>query len=98
TETCDGTSAACPADAFQPASTTCRAATGVCDLAETCTGSSAACPADAKQARGAACADDGNPCTLDQCDGSSDACQLPAGHAGTVCRGAAGACDAAESC
>src|SRR5439155_21118001 len=45
-----------------------------------------------------ACADDGNPCTLDQCDGSSDTCQHPAGHAGTVCRAAAGACDAAETC
>src|SRR5437763_1875975 len=58
----------------------------------------AAWPADAKQASGTACSDDGNPCTLDQCDGSSDACQHPAGHAGTVCRAAAGACDAAESC
>src|SRR5207247_4537729 len=80
-ETCDGTSTGCPGDTFQPASTVCRAAAGACDLAETCTGSSAACPSDAKQASGTACADDGNPCTLDQCDGSSDTCQHPAGHA-----------------
>ncbi len=37
--------AACPADAFEPSSTVCRAAAGVCDVAESCTGSGADCPA-----------------------------------------------------
>ena len=37
---------------------------------------------------GTACASDGNPCTLDQCDGTSAACQHPAGNAGASCRAA----------
>src|SRR4029079_14939906 len=36
--------------------------------------------------------------SLDQCNGTSDFCQHPAGNAGTTCRGVAGACDVAESC
>src|SRR5207244_10149569 len=37
-------------------------------------------------------------CTSDQCNGTSDACQHPAGNAGAVCRPAAGVCDADETC
>src|SRR5439155_8780087 len=44
------------------------------------------------------CPSDGNPCTLDQCDGASDTCQHPAGNAGATCRAAAGPCDVAETC
>src|SRR5439155_178725 len=47
---------------------------------------------------GTACTSDGNPCTVDACDGSSDACQHPAGNAGAVCRPAAGDCDVDETC
>src|SRR5207248_605112 len=47
---------------------------------------------------GTACPDDGNVCTLDQCDGDHTSCVHPAGHAGTVCRSAAGACDVAAAC
>ena len=97
-ETCNGTSFACPADAFQPSTTVCRTAAGECDVAETCTGSAASCPSDAKKASGTACTDDGNVCTADQCDGSSTACQHPAGNAGTLCRASAGTCDVAETC
>jgi hypothetical protein len=97
-ETCTGSSATCPADAFQPPTTECRAAGGECDVAESCTGTSAACPADAKQPNGTACTDDGNVCTADVCDGSSNACQHPAGNAGTLCRAAADVCDVAEVC
>jgi len=32
---------------------------------------------------GTACTSDGNVCTLDECDGSNDACQHPAGNSGT---------------
>jgi hypothetical protein len=47
-ETCDGESAACPADALVPAGTQqCRPGAGACDPAETCDGAAAACPADA---------------------------------------------------
>src|SRR5438034_382421 len=47
---------------------------------------------------GAACTDDANPCTLDQCNGTSATCQHPVGNAGAVCRAAAGECDAVEFC
>ncbi len=50
------------------------------------------------EAAGTACADDGNPCTLDQCDGTSATCQHPAGNAGASCRAQAGVCDVAETC
>jgi hypothetical protein len=59
---------------------------------------STTCPADAKVPNGTACTADSNPCTLDQCDGSSVDCQHPAGNAGATCRGAAGVCDVAETC
>src|SRR6059036_4343877 len=85
---------------FESSTKTCRAAAGECDLPETCTGTSATCPADtgAVKAAGTACTDDGNPCTLDQCNGTSTSCQHPAGNAGTVCRSSAGVCDVAETC
>src|SRR5437762_2763652 len=84
---------------FASSTNTCRAAAGECDLPETCTGSSATCPADGpRKASGTACTDDGNACTLDQCNGTSVDCQHPVGNAGAVCRAAAAECDAAESC
>src|SRR5207244_11371708 len=42
--------------------------------------------------------DHGNPCTADQCNGTADACQHPAGHAGATCRASAGVCDVVETC
>src|SRR6266550_2050636 len=84
---------------FFNSSQTCRAAAGDCDLPETCTGSSATCPADGpRKASGTACTDDGNACTLDQCNGTSTSCQHPAGNGGAVCRAAAGECDLPETC
>ena len=83
---------------FVASGTPCRASAGVCDVAESCTGSSGACPTDGKEASGTACTSDGNPCTLDQCDGVNNACQHPAGNAGALCRPSAGACDVAEAC
>jgi cysteine-rich repeat protein len=55
---------------------------------------SAACTAEPS---GQACAEDGNVCTLDQCNGLG-ACTHPAGNAGLTCRPAADQCDAAEQC
>ncbi len=46
---------------------------------------------------GNACASDGAVCTEDRCDGAG-ACAHVASPLGTICRAAAGACDAAESC
>src|SRR5438093_1077262 len=100
TETCTGSSTSCPADVVQSSSFTCRAAGGECDLAENCTGvPGATCPADAKKPNGTACTDDGNPCTTETCNGSSNLCQHPPGNAGTVCRtGSGDVCDPDETC
>src|SRR5438552_366298 len=82
---CSGTSSTCQHPAGN-AGTAGRRGAGECDLAETCTGSSATCPTtDVKRASGIACTDDGNPCTLDQCDGTSNTCQHPVGNAGAAC-------------
>src|SRR5207253_8306302 len=51
-----------------------------------------------RKASGTACTDDGNACTLDQCNGTSIDCQHPVGNAGAVCRAAAAECDLAETC
>jgi hypothetical protein len=50
------------------------------------------------KSNGTACTDDGNVCTLDQCNGASATCQHPAGNAGTTCRTSTGECDPAEVC
>src|SRR5437867_3061103 len=97
-EQCDGGPCCSATCTFLPATTVCRPAAGDCDVAETCTGASAACPADTSKAAGTPCADDGNPCTLDLCDGARTTCQHPAGNAGAVCRPAASLCDLAEDC
>src|SRR3989454_8526609 len=70
-----------------------------CDAAEFCTGSDAACPTDGKQAAGTLCTDDGNPCSLDECDGLNDACQHPAGNADALCYAGSGDdCDPTQYC
>jgi hypothetical protein len=43
------------------------------------------------------CIDDGNPCTVDECDGGGT-CGHPVGNAGAICRPAAAGCDVAETC
>jgi hypothetical protein len=48
------------------------------------------CPADGFMAAGTGCTEDGDPCSLDRCDGNSPTCQHPAGNAGATSRGAAG--------
>jgi hypothetical protein len=56
------------------------------------------CPADVKKASGTSCSDEGNACTVDQCNGGSNLCQHTAGNAGAVCRAAGGECDVQETC
>lgn len=97
-ELCTGGSAACPADQVKPFGTLCRGAAGECDLLENCDGVSKFCPADGKKPVNTPCTSDGNPCSLDICNGTSNACQHPAGNAGAVCRAVAGVCDMAETC
>ncbi len=54
----------------------CRAASGVCDVAETCTGGSGACPADAVADTDTVCdATTSGDCDIpDTCDGSTKSC------------------------
>jgi hypothetical protein len=78
-ESCTGSSASCPGDAFAPSSTVCRSSAGICDVAETCTGSGAACPADAFQPSSTVCRSAAGACDLvEQCTGSSAACPADA--------------------
>src|SRR5262249_19682934 len=90
----------CPAPATAPSTVMCRASAGECDPAEFCPGvPGEPCPPDAKAPALTACADDGNPCSLDECDGTHDACQHPAGNTGTVCYAGSGdVCDPAQYC
>lgn len=85
-----------PACAFEPADTVCRAAGGVCDVAETCTGTSARCPGDVK-ASGVCRAAVGVCDVAERCDGASVDCPADAFSTQT-CRAAAGACDVLEQC
>lgn len=82
-------------------SVTCRAAAGVCDVAETCTGGTTTCPTDARVAAGTVCgALSASPCETDQmCNGASVACQPKAPAQGSpLCRASTGPCDLAEHC
>ncbi|MCX8073848.1 MAG: hypothetical protein N3C12_15620, partial [Candidatus Binatia bacterium] len=83
---------------FASTSTACRSAAGECDAVEFCTGTSATCPADAKKPAGTACSDDGKPCRLDICDGSSNNCTHPIAPNTTVCRPSVGVCDVTDYC
>ncbi|NIQ90178.1 MAG: hypothetical protein GWN93_14565, partial [Deltaproteobacteria bacterium] len=67
----------CPADAFEPVTTECRAAAGVCDAADNCDGVSAACPADAKLT--SECRASAGVCDVAEvCDGVADDCPADA--------------------
>src|SRR2546428_43431 len=87
-ESCDGIADACPADAKQPATFSCRAAAGPCDVAETCDGIGDACPVDAKQPATLSCRAAAGPCDqAERCDGSTDACPPDLFASGTPCAG-----------
>jgi cysteine-rich repeat protein len=78
----------------------CRAAAGVCDVAESCTGSSGTCPFDAQVPSGTSCRASTGVCDpAETCNGSAATCPgdvlLPSG---SLCRASAGICDAAETC
>lgn len=99
-ETCDGSSLACPANAYQPSTAVCRPSADLCDVAESCTGTSVACPADAFEPPTTVCRASAGACDLPEtCTGTGTACPadttLPAG---TLCRGAINLCDLAEVC
>src|SRR5581483_4656719 len=95
-ESCDGVSAACPADAKSTA--VCRAGAGGCDADESCDGVTDDCPADQLQPAGTVCRAAAGACDLDEtCDGSTNVCP-PDAKSTAVCRAAADVCDIAESC
>src|SRR5436190_321065 len=81
-EDCDeaasnGTASSCCSAScrFVKAATVCRAAAGVCDVAETCPGNSGSCPADAVKTADTVCRAAGDVCDkAETCDGSSTAC------------------------
>ncbi len=81
---------------IEPDGTECRAAAGVCDVAESCDGVADDCPADAKTST--VCRPSAGVCDLaETCDGAGDDCPADA-KSSTVCRAAGGVCDVAESC
>ncbi len=71
-------SGVCHDNGFKPASTHCTGSSqgGDCDndAKDHCTGTSNTC-VDVFKPAGTACNDEGNPCTVDQCSGTSGACQ-----------------------
>jgi hypothetical protein len=100
-EMCSGTSAACPADVREPASTVCRnAVAGGCDVAEACTGSDDECPPNGVRPAGTTCRAASGGCDVaDTCNGASAICPTDdVQPAGTPCRLSAGTCDVQEVC
>jgi hypothetical protein len=80
-ETCDGASAACPADAVVPSGTVCRSAAGLCDVAESCTGSTAACPPDQFQPSSFGCRPSAGVCDVaETCTGTDAQCPADTGQ------------------
>ncbi|HET6280877.1 MAG TPA: HYR domain-containing protein, partial [Polyangia bacterium] len=71
-ETCDGTSAACPANQLAPAGQVCRPLAGACDVTEKCSGGTADCPPDAFAAIGTVCHTGTAPCeSTEVCTGDA---------------------------
>jgi sugar lactone lactonase YvrE len=87
TESCTGSSASCPADAFAGAGTVCRPAFDLCDLAEACTGMDRFCPGDLRVT-----CNDGDPCTVDFCEPQTGMCQSTLTPDGETSRDGDGLC------
>lgn len=84
-----------------PAGTVCRAAVGVCDVAETCNGTTKQCPTAGIAASGSVnCRPTAGACDVAElCDGGSTICPPDDVRASNVvCRPSAGGCDAADYC
>jgi len=97
---CDGTSRTCPADAFAPTTTLCRAANEGCDVSEYCPGNGPSCPGDVRLEAGHVCRPSTGACDLAEvCDGLGASCPSDqVADAGIVCRASTGTCDPAEVC
>jgi fibronectin type 3 domain-containing protein len=103
-ESCDGTSADCPADKMAKAGASCRPTAGDCDIAETCDGTGPSCPADGFMRAGTVCRKvaDGNLCDVpESCTGTSPTCPVDSvAAANTVCHASKdnNQCDPTEMC
>jgi hypothetical protein len=74
-ESCSGSAAECPTDAFAGAATECRTSAGACDVAESCSGSTAECPADVLASAGTECRASAGACDIaESCSGSTAEC------------------------
>jgi cysteine-rich repeat protein len=96
-DVCGSASAGCQHPAGN-AGTVCRAAAGVCDVAEVCDGVASTCPANAFAPSTVACRPAAGPCDVaETCTGAGAACPTDA-KSTAVCRPAASECDVAERC
>ena len=75
---CDDSHESCCTNCqFTPASTVCRASTGICDVEETCTGSSGSCPTNEYLPNGQNCGNrSGLVCASGQCTSRDLQCQM----------------------
>jgi len=82
------------------ANTSCRPATGACDVAEVCDGKTGACPADALRPSVHTCRQVAGNCdAAEACTGSSKDCPKDSFKPyTTICRAAADTCDKDEYC
>ena len=82
------------------AATPCRAAAGVCDVAEACTGADPQCPADDKAPSSTVCRPAAGVCDVaEACTGTADGCPADTFEPGTTqCRAPTGPCDPRELC
>ncbi len=78
----------------------CRAAAGVCDLAEICNGSTGACPLDSVASAFVQCRSAAGDCDVaENCTGVGVNCPADGFKASTVvCRPSAGVCDVTDNC
>ncbi len=99
-ESCTGTSGACPADAFQPSTTSCTGTSngGACDGTDSCDGAGAC--VDGYQPSTTICRASAGQCDVaESCSGISGDCEADSFvSATTICRSSTGDCDPAESC
>ncbi len=97
---CPGGVPTCVSVGLREAGAECRAAQGVCDVAEVCDGTAFTCPPDAFVPSDTECRAESGPCDrAESCTGATPEC--PADRvalAGTICRAVAGDCDDDETC
>lgn len=97
---CELTGACAAGGVPLPAGTLCRAAAGVCDVAEVCNGVSPDCPADVVSSSQTICNPSDGFCDIpDYCNGTSKMCPSDQKKSSTViCRASTKQCDPAEYC